>query len=158
MASGHENPPKADSKCLPAGEREDANGCRPDDAAAPTGPIVRLTKRADYLRVQAGRSWGTGCCVLKAAAQERGEGDTGPPRFGFTVTKRLGSAVKRNRARRRLKEAVKRVAPGHAKAGFDYVLIGRRGALEQDFGDILEDLRTAFRCVHDKDRRRRKSK
>ena len=69
-------------------------------------------------------------------------------RFGFTVTKRLGKAVVRNRARRRLKEAVRLVAPELAQAGFDYVLIGRQGALDEAFGVILEELRTALRKIH----------
>jgi ribonuclease P protein component len=105
-------------------------------------------KRADFLRVQAGRSLTRRSFVLKArprpGAHERQEDDA---RFGFTVTKRLGSAVVRNRARRRLKEAVRLVAPEYAQPGFDYVLIGRPEALSQAFGEILEELQTALEQI-----------
>ncbi|MCG8560224.1 MAG: ribonuclease P protein component [Hyphomicrobiales bacterium] len=84
--------------------------------------------------------------VLQALARpENGR----PPRFGFTVTKRVGSAVVRNRARRRLKEAVRLVAPELARPGFDYVVIGRHGALSHRFCDILDELRTALKKIHD---------
>lgn len=111
--------------------------------------IGRLLKRGDFLRVQAGRSYAAPSFVLKSS-RRAGVAEIGPDaaRFGFTVTKRLGSAVVRNRARRRLKEAVRLVAPDHASAGFDYVLIGRPGALDRPFGDILEDLRTALQRIH----------
>src|SRR5690606_26002336 len=79
----------------------------------------------------------------------------GPPRFGFTVSSRSvarevdgqrkrGTAVDRNRARRRLKEAVRIVAPEAARPGFDYVIIGRPLALTRKFADLLDDLRRAF--------------
>jgi ribonuclease P protein component len=57
-------------------------------------------------------------------------------------------AVMRNRARRRLKEAVRLTAPHHARGDFDYVVIGRREALHQSFADLLEDMQTAFDKVH----------
>jgi ribonuclease P protein component len=84
-------------------------------------------------------------------------------RFGFTVASRSlidknegtkrqppkrPGAVMRNRARRRLKEAVRLLAPVYARPEYDYVIIGRREALHQAFSDLLEDLRTAFGKVH----------
>lgn len=71
-------------------------------------------------------------------------------RFGFTATKRLGGAVLRNRARRRLKEAVRKLAGKLASPGYDYVVIARQGALTRQFEDLQEDLRKAFRGVHGK--------
>ena len=59
-----------------------------------------------------------------------------PPRFGFTATKKLGNAVTRNRIRRRLKEAVRLVAPGAARAGCDYVLIAREAAATRPFAAL----------------------
>lgn len=71
-----------------------------------------------------------------------------PPRFGFTVTKKTGNSVERNRIRRRLREAVRRMAPLDAKPGFDYVLVGRRDALQLPFLDLTSDLAAAFKRVH----------
>lgn len=93
--------------------------------------------------------------MLQALGRDRsrdrsrdGGGPDTSARFGYTATKALGNAVKRNRARRRLREAVRRVAGEGARAGFDYVLIAREGALTLDFAAIVEDLRTAFTKVH----------
>lgn len=69
-------------------------------------------------------------------------------RFGFTVTKKIGNAIKRNRIRRRLREAVRTTAPVCARAGCDYVLIARQGALTQQFAHLIEDLKTAFQRIH----------
>ncbi len=78
------------------------------------------------------------------------EGDpSGPPRFGFTVTKKIGSAVVRNRIRRRLKALVRslmeRATPGH-----DYVLIAREPAHNRAFKELAKDLEHAFERVHDR--------
>jgi ribonuclease P protein component len=69
-------------------------------------------------------------------------------RFGFTASKALGGAVLRNRARRRLKEAVRIVAPGHAVPGYDYVLIARAGTVQRRFTEITKDLERALTKVH----------
>ena len=61
-------------------------------------------------------------------------------RFGFTATKKLGNAVTRNRIRRRLKEAVRIVAPGRARDGCDYVLIAREAAASRPFAALELDL------------------
>lgn len=119
--------------------------------------IGRLLKRSDFLRVQSGRSFAVPSFVLKMRpCPSDQEQNADLARFGFTVTKRLGSAVIRNRARRRLKEAVRLVAPEQARGGFDYVLIGRQGALDEAFGDIVEDLRTALARIHQPRERARK--
>ena len=69
-------------------------------------------------------------------------------RFGFTVTKRLGNAVIRNRARRRLKETARLVAGAHARPGYDYVVIARQGALTRSFTQLQKDLCSALEGVH----------
>ncbi len=77
--------------------------------------------------------------------------DGGPvvgPRFGFTVTKAVGTAVVRNRIRRRLKAAVTALAERCASAGHDYVLIARVAALKRPFVDLKKDLERAFQGVH----------
>lgn len=109
-------------------------------------PLGRLRKRADYLRARGGRKWASPSLVLQARRNDADE--AAAARFGFTATKRLGSAVQRNRARRRLKEAVRLAAPGHARSGYDYVLIARQGTLTNTFPDIVKELQTALRRVH----------
>ena len=82
------------------------------------------------------------------------------PHFGFTVTKKLGSAVTRNRIRRRLKAAVSQVAQAEAKEKHDYVLVARKPALDMPFIELIKLLETAFvRVVQQpakSNRRRRK--
>lgn len=76
-------------------------------------------------------------------------------RFGFTASKILGNAVTRNRARRRLKEAVRLIAAKHAREGYDYVLIARAGTLQRHFTDLTKDLERALGKVHQAPRPRR---
>ena len=120
--------------------------------------LKTLKTRSQFQRVQAGGKWVAKAFVLQALARS-GEADH-EPRFGFTVSSRAlmvavegkprkrPGAVMRNRARRRLKEAVRLSAPHHARGDFDYVVIGRREALHQCFADLLEDMRIAFDKVH----------
>jgi ribonuclease P protein component len=69
-------------------------------------------------------------------------------RVGFTVTKKVGDAVRRNRAKRRLREVARAVLPLYAVEGTDYVLIGRDATLTRPFADLIEDLKMALRKVH----------
>jgi ribonuclease P protein component len=80
--------------------------------------------------------------------QARNRRDDEPPRFGFTVSKRVGNAVERNRVRRRLREIVRLSAVTQVRTGHDYVLIGRRAALNLPFGRMAQDLKGALRRVH----------
>ncbi|RIA47703.1 ribonuclease P protein component [Dichotomicrobium thermohalophilum] len=121
-----------------------------------------LKDRRDFVRLKSGRRWVTPAFVLQAAPQPE-DIKAGGPRFGFTVSRhavahqgpqgrKRGGAVRRNRARRRLKEAVRRVAPVDARPDFDYVVVGRAAALERDFDDLLKDLQKAFAKVHGAER------
>lgn len=69
-------------------------------------------------------------------------------RFGFTVTKKLGNAVKRNRIRRRLKAAIAELAPSAAKSGYDYVVVARSAAFDRPFAGIRADLIRAFTILN----------
>jgi ribonuclease P protein component len=101
----------------------------------------RLKKRADFLRVAAkGRKAPLPGLVLQALARP----DDQPARLGFTVTKKIGNAVLRNRARRRLKEAARLLLREHPLAGVDLVLIGRAGTGKRDFGALRGDLAKAL--------------
>jgi ribonuclease P protein component len=94
------------------------------------------------LRVAAkGRKAATHGLVLQALTRD----DQAPARIGFTVTKKIGNAVVRNRTRRRLKEAARLELAGHPVSGVDLVLIGREGTRGRDFLDLRDDLRRALR-------------
>ena len=103
--------------------------------------MERLRRRADLVAAAGGRKVTTAAFVLQA----RGRADNGPVRVGFTVSKKVGTAVERNRVRRRLKDVVKRSAAGRLRSGHDYVLIGRRAALKLPFVRLVEELETALR-------------
>jgi ribonuclease P protein component len=104
----------------------------------------RLKKRRDFLAAAKGRKAARRAFVLEA----RDRGDQGPPRFGFTVSRRVAkSAVERNRIRRRLQEAARRAAPLEARCGHDYVLVGRRAALDEPFAELTAALHEALTQV-----------
>ena len=101
----------------------------------------RLRQRADFLAVANGARANAAAFVLQARPRD----DDGPVRVGFTVTKKNGTAVERNRIRRRLRELVKRLDVVSMRPHSDYVLVGRRVALTRDFSTMLDDLRSALR-------------
>jgi len=108
----------------------------------------RLTKRAEFLAVARGVRSARRGFVLQAANTFNTGSDAAPSlRYGFTVTKKVGNAVVRNRIRRRLKEVVRLTAAGQADAGVDYVLVGRIEALALPFSELVRDLADAFRQV-----------
>jgi ribonuclease P protein component len=76
-------------------------------------------------------------------ARDRGDG-TGAIRVGFTATRRIGGAVVRNRAKRRLREAARATFPGLARGGCDYVLIARGGSTTRPYPRLLDDVKTAL--------------
>ena len=101
----------------------------------------RLTRRSEFLRVAAkGRKAATPGLVLQAL--DRADG--GALRLGFTVTKKVGNAVIRNRTRRRLREAARLVLREQQVGGVDLVLIGRDATAVRDFTALQEDLRRAL--------------
>lgn len=84
----------------------------------------------------------------REAERRRASMPDAPARFGFTVTKKLGNAVTRNRIRRRLKEVVRLVAPSRARPGCDYVLIAREAAATRPFDALEQDLVAALAALH----------
>ncbi|MGE5475953.1 MAG: ribonuclease P protein component [Bacteroidales bacterium] len=127
--------------------------------------LARLKKRADFLRVAGQRKkWATPGLVLQAAPVPKGLVDATPEadassagfscclgdgviRVGFTTSKKVGNAVARNRARRRLRAAVDEVFPTQARPGLDYVVIGRQETVDRPNSLLLQDLRTALKRV-----------
>jgi ribonuclease P protein component len=77
-------------------------------------------------------------------ARRRDPPDAGPPRAGFTATKQIGNAVVRNRARRRLREAARRLVPLHGLPGVDYVLLAREATGDARWDALLDDMKDAL--------------
>ena len=107
--------------------------------------IARLKRRAEFLRVAAARrKRATPGLILQAAESQAANAVEGGFRVGFTASRRVGKAVARNRARRRLRAAVDKVMPSRAQPGHDYVVIARRETLDRPFAELVGDLESAL--------------
>jgi len=124
--------------------RAAASGSAPERPGGLAAPVERLRKRADFLGVATGPRAAAAAFVLQA----RERPDTGPSRVGFTVSKKVGNAVERNRVRRRLREVVRLSDAEGLRPGNDYVLVGRRAALDLPFARLKEDFSRALDQVH----------
>lgn len=100
----------------------------------------RLRQRADFLAAANGPRMASPAFVVQSRARD----DNGPVRVGFTVTKKVGTATERNRVRRRLRELVKRLDAASVRPHHDYVIVGRRAALDRGFETMFNDLRAAL--------------
>jgi ribonuclease P protein component len=106
--------------------------------------LERLRQRKDFLAAATGARAPVSGFVLQA----RNRREDGPVRVGFTVSKKVGNSPERNRVRRRLREMVRLGPQASMRPGHDYVLIGRRAALDLPFERLLEDLGRALGRVH----------
>lgn len=104
----------------------------------------RLVKRADFLAAAKGARASASPFLLQA----RNRRDESALRIGLTVTKKVGNSVERNRIRRRLRSATRAVLPQAGMAGFDYVLVARRGALTADYRSLVESLEGTLKQIH----------
>ena len=106
--------------------------------------MQRLRQRADFLAAAKGAKAPASGFVLQALNRR----EDGPVRVGFTVSKKVGNSVERNRVRRRLREMVRLAPETRMRQGHDYVLVGRRAALELPFERLTEDFAQALGRVH----------
>jgi ribonuclease P protein component len=137
--------------------------------------VGRLKTRPQFLKVAAARrKWVTPGLVLQAARRQHGADRAAPEslpqdaagepedcpevRVGFTVTRKVGNAVVRNRAKRRLRAAAAEVFPRCGRAGTDYVVIGRLGTLTRPFDALRSDLEQAIEKLDRAQRRGEKKK
>ena len=105
--------------------------------------MERLRQRADFLAVASGVKAPAAGFVLQVNKRE-----SDGVRVGFTVSKKVGNAVERNRVRRRLREIVRLAPQAAMQPGYDYVLIGRRAALDLPFARMTEDFSRVLDRVH----------
>jgi len=115
---------------------------------ASNGRIATLKHRAEFLRLRNGGRCATAGFVLEGKRRADQRSIAGTARFGFTVSKKVGGAVERNRIKRRLRAAVRDVVGEHARPDFDYVLIARRPALDAVYSTLVADLMRAMGRVH----------
>lgn len=131
-----------------------AHGQTGPDAASPPAVSVRLevlARRADFLRAAQARRQGTGGFLVQARARREGEAAPDLIRVGFTCSKKVGNAVIRNRAKRRLRALARAILPAEGQPGWDYVLVGRpETTVSRDFAQMLADLSRALAQIHAK--------
>ena len=112
--------------------------------------LTTLTKRSEFTRAATARRQSGGSFLLQARL--RAEGETPALiRVGYTCSKKVGNAVTRNRAKRRLRAAARAVLMPHGRPGWDYVLVGRPGAtVDRPYALLITDLQTALTLIHAK--------
>lgn len=134
-------PPEA-----PANGQEDREAGRPP-AVSVCLEVMKV--RADFLRAAQARRQGTPGYLVQARERREGEGTPGTIRVGFTASKKIGNAVTRNRAKRRLREIARAVLPLHGRPGWDYVLVARPEAtISRDFEAMKADLIRTLGQIH----------
>lgn len=115
-------------------------------APAPFICVHTLRKRSDFLLAAKAARAGRPSLLVQARDRRDGDADI---RIGYTCSKKIGNAVMRNRAKRRLREIARIALPEHGKPGWDYVLVGRPNAtISQPFGDLQVDLISALSRIH----------
>ena len=120
----------------------------PDDGTPAVSVCLDvLKKRADFVR--ASKSQRVGTPGIHLQARKRVEGEAAGVRVGFTCSMKVGNAVARNRAKRRLREVARQVLPNHGRDGWDYVLVGRKDMTARlPFETLLQDLKRALIAIH----------
>ena len=114
--------------------------------------VGRLNRRPEFLRVAGGRrKWVTPGLILQARRRKDvGGADPGPPRVGFTASRKVGNAVSRNRARRRLKALAEQLLPRLGVPGHDYVIVARTETIRRPFAALARDLTGALEKLRER--------
>lgn len=111
--------------------------------------IETLRKRADFISASRARRYSCKGLLLQARKRKADETDPNVVRVGYTCSKKVGNAVARNRAKRRLREVARATLPKEGKPGWDYVLIGRHlETAARPFHLLLQDMETAVEKIH----------
>ncbi len=120
----------------------------PDDGTPAVSVCLQvLKKRGDFIRASNAQRQGTPGIHLQA--RKRATGEATGMRVGFTCSKKVGNAVARNRAKRRLREVARIVLPQSGRDGWDYVLVGRKDVTATlPFTTLINDLTRALQKVH----------
>jgi len=134
--------PRTAVRCWPAAVQKAASASfRFSFSILLVNTLGRLRKRREFLAVQKSGNK----CVTSGLVMQAAESDyPSETRIGFTVTKKLGNAVKRNRIKRRLRAVVKDVLPGQVKPGYDLVFIGRATSADRPYADLKTDVMTCI--------------
>ena len=97
--------------------------------------IDKITKRSDYLRASKSKYFRSNSFII----QFYNRADTLGPRYGVTATKKIGNAIKRNKAKRRIRNLVKDLLPKYGKNGYDYVFIAKENLINEDWEVLKEE-------------------
>lgn len=97
--------------------------------------IDKITKRSDYLRASKSKYFRSNSFII----QFYNRADDLEPRYGVTATKKIGNAIKRNKAKRRIRNLVKDLLPKYGKNGYDYVFIAKENLINEDWEVLKEE-------------------
>ena len=145
--------PKRAARFYRGGAPMAGKGSPPEPGAEPRAELralklVTIKSRADFLRARGGRRHGLLSLAVEACRSPDGRLEPGVARVGFTASRRVGGAVQRNRAKRRLRALARRVVSVLGREGHDYVLIARAQTLTRGFAELENDLGAAISGLH----------